>query len=158
MRTGAIIGAEALIRWQHPERNLLLPGEFLPVIEDHPLAVDIGEWVIDTALTQMEVWQAAGLNIPVSVNVSARQLQQVNFVEHLKETLAAHPSISPGNLQLEVLETSALELVGATQVIKACRELGLMFALDDFGTGYSSLVTTRPVLIPVRQPAPFEQQ
>ena len=139
MRTGAIIGAEALIRWQHPERNLLLPGEFLPVIEDHPLAVDIGEWVIDTALTQMEVWQAAGLNIPVSVNVSARQLQHVDFVEHLKKLLAAHPSISPGNLQLEVLETSALELAGATQVIKACRELGLMFALDDFGTGYSSL-------------------
>ena len=97
MRTGAIIGAEALIRWQHPERKLLLPGEFLPVIEDHPLAVDIGEWVIDTALTQMEVWQAAGLNIPVSVNVSARQLQHVDFVEHLKKLLAAHPSISPGN-------------------------------------------------------------
>ena len=109
------------------------------MIEDHPLAVDIGEWVIDTALTQMEVWQTAGLNIPVSVNVSARQLQHVDFVEHLKKLLAAHPSISPGNLQLEVLETSALELAGATQVIKACRELGLMFALDDFGTGYSSL-------------------
>ena len=139
MRTGAIIGAEALIRWQHPERNLLLPGEFLPVIEDHPLAVDIGEWVIDTALAQMEDWQTAGLDIPVSVNVGARQLQQVDFVEHLKETLAAHPGISPGNLQLEVLETSALELAGAAQIIKTCRELGLMFALDDFGTGYSSL-------------------
>jgi len=139
MRTGAIVGAEALIRWQHPERKLLLPGEFLPVIEDHPLAVDIGEWVIDTALIQMEAWQAAGLDIPVSVNVGARQLQQVNFVEHLKDQLAAHPGINPSHLQLEVLETSALELAGAAQIIKTCRELGVMFALDDFGTGYSSL-------------------
>jgi diguanylate cyclase (GGDEF)-like protein/PAS domain S-box-containing protein len=139
MRTGAIVGAEALIRWQHPERKLLLPGEFLPVIEDHPLAEDIGEWVIDTALAQMDAWQAAGLDIPISVNVGARQLQQVNFIENLKEALAAHPGISPGHLQLEVLETSALELAGAAQIIKTCRELGVMFALDDFGTGYSSL-------------------
>ena len=139
MRTGAIIGAEALIRWQHPERKLLLPGEFLPVIEDHPLTVEIGEWVIDTALAQMEAWQAVGLDIPVSVNVGARQLQQVNFVEYLKKALSAHPGISPSNLQLEALETSALELTGAAKIIKACREFGVMFALDDFGTGYSSL-------------------
>ena len=139
MRTGTIIGAEALIRWQHPEKYLLLPGEFLPVIEHHPLAVAIGEWVIDTALAQMEAWQAAGLDISVSVNVGARQLQQVDFVDYLRERLAAYPHINPGNLQLEVLETSALELAGAAQIIKTCRELGVMFALDDFGTGYSSL-------------------
>jgi EAL domain-containing protein (putative c-di-GMP-specific phosphodiesterase class I) len=140
MRTGLVIGAEALIRWQHPEKGLLPPTVFLPVIEDHPLAVDIGEWVIDTALTQVELWHAAGLNIPVSVNVGARQLQQPDFVERLTELLAAHPNVGPGDLELEVLETSALENVtGVSQVIEACREIGINFALDDFGTGYSSL-------------------
>ncbi|MFZ4538921.1 EAL domain-containing protein [Propionivibrio sp.] len=140
VRSGAVIGAEALIRWQHPENGLLAPAEFLPVIEDHPLAVDIGEWVIATALSQMAIWQAAGLNIPVSVNVGARQLQQADFVERLRALLAAHPEVSPGDLALEVLETSALQdLARVSQVIESCREIGVMFALDDFGTGYSSL-------------------
>lgn len=140
MRTGTVIGAEALIRWQHPERGLLLPAMFLPVIEDHPLAVELGEWVIDTALTQMELWHAAGLDIPVSVNVGARQLQQADFVGRLREILAAHPNLRPNDLELEVLETSALEdLARVSQVIEACREIGVNFALDDFGTGYSSL-------------------
>ena len=123
MRTGTIIGAEALIRWQHPERGLLPPWLFLPVIEDHPLAVELGEWVIDTALTQMELWHAAGLDIPVSVNVGARQLQQADFVERLRAVLAAHPKLRPGDLELEVLETSALEdLARVSQIIEACRE------------------------------------
>jgi EAL domain-containing protein (putative c-di-GMP-specific phosphodiesterase class I) len=140
MRTGAIIGAEALIRWQHPERGLLPPAAFLPVIEDHPLAVEVGEWVVATALTQLATWRAAGLDIPVSVNVGARQLQQVDFVERLREILAMHPDIRPGDLELEVLETSALEdLARVSRVIEECREIGVMFALDDFGTGYSSL-------------------
>ena len=140
MRTGAVIGAEALIRWQHPEQGRLAPVSFLPVIEDHPLAVDIGEWVIDTALTQIGLWRAAGLDIPVSVNVGARQLQQVDFVERLRKALAAHPDVRPGDLELEVLETSALEDVALVSlIIDACREIGVMFALDDFGTGYSSL-------------------
>jgi len=140
MRTGTVIGAEALIRWNHPERGLLQPAVFLPVIEDHPLAVQIGEWVIDTALTQMERWHAAGLDIPVSVNVGARQLQHADFVLRLREMLAAHPEVSPSNLELEVLETSALEdVAGVSTVIEACREMGVQCALDDFGTGYSSL-------------------
>jgi diguanylate cyclase (GGDEF)-like protein/PAS domain S-box-containing protein len=141
MRTGAVIGAEALIRWQHPERGLLLPEVFLPVIEDHPLAIDIGDWVIDTALTEMALWQASGLDIPVSVNVGARQLQQADFAERLGEILAAHPNVRPGDLELEVLETSALEdVIRVSEIMQACREIGVMFALDDFGTGYSSLI------------------
>ena len=140
MRTGVVIGAEALIRWQHPEQGLLPPVVFLPVIENHPLAVEIGEWVIETALTQMEIWQTAGLAIPVSVNIGARQLQQQNFVQRLRTRLAEHPAIPPARLELEVLETSALEdLNHVSQVIAACRQLGVQFALDDFGTGYSSL-------------------
>jgi len=140
MRTGKVIGAEALIRWQHPERGLLSPAMFLPVIEDHPMTVEIGEWVIDTALTQMELWREAGLDIPVSVNIGARQLQQSNFVDRLRDLLAAHPDVRPGDLELEVLETSALEdLAKVSKLIETCREIGIGFALDDFGTGYSSL-------------------
>jgi EAL domain-containing protein (putative c-di-GMP-specific phosphodiesterase class I) len=140
MRTGTVIGAEALIRWQHPERGLLAPAMFLPTIENHPLAIEVGEWVIDTALTQMARWQDAGLNIPVSVNVGARQLQQAEFAERLRALLEAHPGIRPGDLELEVLETSALEdLAGVSQVIKYCCDIGVRCALDDFGTGYSSL-------------------
>jgi diguanylate cyclase (GGDEF)-like protein len=140
MRTGQVVGAEALIRWQHPEQGLLAPGLFLPVIENHPLAVTVGEWVMHQALTQMQAWHALGLDLPVSVNVAARQLQQHDFVARLQATLAAHPGVQPGCLQLEVLETSALEDVdGVSKVIEACRDMGVMFALDDFGTGYSSL-------------------
>ncbi len=140
MRTGTVIGAEALIRWQHPERGLLPPLAFLPVIEDDHLSVELGKWVIDTALTEMEHWRAVGLDIPVSVNISSRQLQQADFVERLREVLATHPSLSLGELELEVLETSALkDLSRVSQIIEDCRELGVMFSLDDFGTGYSSL-------------------
>ncbi len=144
LRTGQVIGAEALIRWQHPQNGLLAPAVFLPVIEDDPLTVDVGEWVIEAALTQMECWHAAGLDIPVSVNVGARQLAQADFVERLQSILAAHPDVNPANLELEVLETTALEdVVQVSQVIEACSRIGVMFALDDFGTGYSSLTYLR---------------
>ncbi len=140
MRSGYIIGAEALIRWQHPEKGLLAPSVFLPVIEDHPLAVAIGEWVIDSALAQVARWHAAGLDLCVSVNVGARQLQQVDFVERLRMILATHPQVRVDRFEIEVLETSALEdIAQVSQVIEACAQFGVMFALDDFGTGYSSL-------------------
>ncbi|APW45167.1 EAL domain-containing protein [Rhodoferax antarcticus] len=140
MRSGRVIGAEALIRWQHPDQGLLQPAAFLPLIEDTPLAIEVGEWVIKTALQQLDQWHSSGLQLPVSVNVGARQLQQNNFVARLEETLARHPDIAPGDLSIEVLETSALEdLAGISSVIAQCKRLGVDFALDDFGTGYSSL-------------------
>jgi diguanylate cyclase (GGDEF)-like protein/PAS domain S-box-containing protein len=140
MRTGKVVGVEALIRWQHPMRGLLPPGMFLPVIEDHSLAIEVGEWVIDSALAQMEAWHAAGLEMPVSVNVCALQLQQTDFVDRLSTLLAAHPSVKPFSLEIEVLETSALQdVVQTSQVLNACHSIGVSFALDDFGTGYSSL-------------------
>ena len=140
MHSGQVMGAEALIRWQHPEKGLLAPAAFLPVIEDHPLAVAVGEWVIDMALTQIEVWHTAGLDLPVSVNIGARQLQQGNFMERLQAILAQHPQVDPSSLELEVLETSALaDMEQVSQVIEACTQIGVKFALDDFGTGYSSL-------------------
>jgi diguanylate cyclase (GGDEF)-like protein/PAS domain S-box-containing protein len=140
MHSGKVIGAEALIRWQHPEKGLLAPATFLPVIEDDPLALDVGEWVIDAALTQIAAWHTAGLDLPVSINIGARQLQQDNFVEHLQTILARHPQVNPTKLELEVLETSALEdITRVSRVIEDCAKIGVKFALDDFGTGYSSL-------------------
>jgi diguanylate cyclase (GGDEF)-like protein/PAS domain S-box-containing protein len=140
MHRGQVIGAEALIRWQHPEKGLLAPATFLPVIENHPLAVEMGEWVIDTALTQMEAWHAVGLDLPSSVNIGARQLQQAGFVQRLQAILKKHPQVHSGCIELEVLETSALaDMAQAAQVIEECAQIGVRFALDDFGTGYSSL-------------------
>lgn len=139
MRQGAIIGAEALIRWNHPQRGLAPPIEFLPIIENDDLIRELGEWVIETALTQMERWQAAGLVLPVSVNVAGRHLQHHDFVEHLKQALARHPAVAR-RLELEVLETTAIEDVAkVSRIIEECHELGVGFSLDDFGTGYSSL-------------------
>lgn len=139
MRVGKVIGAEALIRWQHPERGTLPPIDFLPFIEDDDLIKWIGDWVIDTALTQLEAWREIGLELPVSVNLAGRQLQAADFVEKLKTALQKHSTVST-LLELEILETAALEdIVKTSRSIDECRELGIKFALDDFGTGYSSL-------------------
>ncbi|TVO55292.1 EAL domain-containing protein [Denitromonas halophila] len=141
MRTGALIGAEALIRWAHPERGLLEPGMFLPDIETDPTNIALGEWVIAAALTQIDTWQQAGIEITVSVNVSANHLQQADFVERLQALLDKAPDVPPAHLELEVLESSALEDINhVSKVIAACADLGVRFALDDFGTGYSSLI------------------
>ena len=140
MRSGKVIGAEALIRWRHPERGLLAPGLFLPVIENHALAIELGRWVIDAALQQLGQWKQIGLDLPVSVNVGADQLQQADFLEQLQNMLGQHPEVNPKRLELEVLETSALQdFEGVSQVIADCAAIGVEFALDDFGTGYSSL-------------------
>ena len=140
MKTGIVIGAEALIRWQHPERGLLAPGDFLPIIEAHSISLELGHWVIATALAQMSQWYGAGHGTPVSVNIGALQLQQTDFVQRLTELLTAHPNVRPEHLELEILETSALEdMTQVSEVMQACQALGVRFALDDFGTGYSSL-------------------
>src|SRR5260370_15555825 len=140
MASGELVGAEALIRWQHPERGLLPPAAFLPVIEDDPLAIDVGDWVIKTALAQVEQWAQSGHCIRASVNVSAKQLEQANFIERLSALLARHPGVSPSLLELEVLESSALRDVAmVSDVIKACGQMGMQVAIDDFGTGSSYL-------------------
>ena len=140
MRTGEVVGAEALIRWRHPELGLLLPAQFLPAVEGNRLSVELGEWVIGSALAHMNRWRAQGLELPVSVNVDALQLQEPRFVERLKELLAQYPEVQPSKLELEVLESSAFhDVAQASDVLRACNSLGISFALDDFGTGYSSL-------------------
>lgn len=140
MKTGAVIGVEALIRWQHPERGLLPPAVFLPIIENHPISIEVGEWVIETALIQINDWRHQGLDIPISVNVGSVQLQSNNFARRLSELLRAYPEVPPSHLELEILETSALEdVTEVAELMRTCRELGVHFAVDDFGTGYSSL-------------------
>ena len=140
MRSGDVVGLEALVRWQHPERGLLPPADFLPVIENHPLGDALGYWVLESALAQMSAWRSRGLDLPVSVNVSAHQLQHAEFLPRLREKLAAHPDLPADQLELEVLETSALaDLALVSRIIGSCVTLGVGFALDDFGTGYSSL-------------------
>ncbi len=148
LRSGRVIGLEALLRWQHPQDGLLLPGAFLPLIEDHQIAVDLGEWVIDAALAQMDAWRDAGLALPVSVNVGARQLLQSGFVDRLRALLEAHPRVAAADLELEVLEGCALEdLARVSQVIEACRDIGVLFVLDDFGAGYSSLTYLKRLMV-----------
>ena len=140
MNTGEIIGAEALIRWQHPQKGLIAPLEFLPIIEGHTLSIKLGEWVIHSALSQIEIWQEQGINVCVSVNIGARQLLEGNFVQRLQSILAEHPSVHPSMLEIEVLETSKLEdVLQAKKIMEASASLGVLFSLDDFGTGYSSL-------------------
>ncbi len=140
LKTGKIVGAEALIRWQHPKRGLLLPASFLTIVENHPISVELGEWVIGTALTHMSEWKSAGLDIPISVNIGARQLQHDDFSTRISELLAQHPDIHPHCLELEIIETSALEdIVQVLATMQTCSKAGVRFALDDFGTGYSSL-------------------
>jgi len=140
IRSGLVVGVEALIRWQHPRDGLVGPGVFLPVIEHHALAIELGEWVIDTALCQIEAWQRAGLALAVSVNIGAHHLQSQIFMDRLRGLLAAHPEVPPSMLELEVLETSALENIAhVARIVESCAELGVSFALDDFGTGYCSL-------------------
>jgi len=144
MRTGEVVGAEALIRWLHPERGVLAPAAFLPALESDEMAVQMGEWVLKTAMTQIETWKAQGLSLPVSVNMDARQLQQPDFVTRLRHLLTLHPRIAPSDLELEVLETNALDdIPGISRLMDTCHQMGVGFALDDFGTGYSSLTYLR---------------
>lgn len=141
MATGDIIGIEALIRWQHPHRGLISPIEFLPLIEGSPIEIHVGNWVIEQGLNQLEHMKNLGIDIEMSVNVSSMQFLHPEFFSGLSEALERHPSISPLNFNLEVLESSTLgNLDLISQIIKTCRDqLGVSIALDDFGTGYSSL-------------------
>jgi diguanylate cyclase (GGDEF)-like protein/PAS domain S-box-containing protein len=140
LRNGAVIGAEALIRWQHPERGLLAPAHFLPVINDTDFSITLGRWVIEAAVTQLDEWLRAGLPLTVNINVAARHLQSDSFVSDVKAVLANHPGVPPYAVELEVLETTALEdIAHVSRVVEAGHRLGVRFALDDFGTGYVSL-------------------
>jgi len=140
MRTGEVLGLEALIRWNHPTQGVLAPHAFLPLMEGLPLSDGVAAWVLDSVLKQMETWQARGLTLTVSINIAARQLLHAGFVADLSERLAMYPSVRPCHLELEILETSALaDMDKVSSIMRQCRDMGVQFAVDDFGTGYSSL-------------------
>lgn len=140
MRRGVVLGVEALLRWNHPVEGLLAPGLFMPIIESTGLSAKVGDWVLDHALAQLAAWQAAGIDLSMSVNVSARHLQEPDFAHRLAELIAKHGRTLGTKLELEVLETTALvDVAHTSSLLERCRKLGVRFALDDFGTGYSTL-------------------
>jgi EAL domain-containing protein (putative c-di-GMP-specific phosphodiesterase class I) len=140
MRSNRVLGFEALLRWDHPQKGLLSPLHFLPLIENTGLSSRVGDWVLAQALDHLAQWQRSGLDISVSVNVSARHLQESDFAQRLSELLARHPEPLATHLELEMLETVAHADIEVTSALVArCQGIGVRFALDDFGTGYSTL-------------------
>ncbi len=137
--TGQIIGMEALVRWEHPERGTVFPAEFIPYAEETGLIVPIGEWVLRTACAQNKAWQDAGFPpLRVTVNLSARQFQQKDLVETVDRILK-ETGLDPRWLELEITETVAMQDVEHTiSTLRELRDLGVRIAIDDFGTGYSS--------------------
>ena len=150
LAAGRIVGCEALLRWQHPERGLLPPDEFLPGLRGEELEVDLGWWVIRSALGALAGWRARGLSPTLSINVVAEQLLGDDFIARLRETTGRHPTLPARSVVLEILETGVLADVSrVAELIRDCAALGVDFALDDFGTGYSSLAYLKH--LPVRQ-------
>ncbi|PAU53653.1 bifunctional diguanylate cyclase/phosphodiesterase [Pseudomonas sp. PICF141] len=140
MRRGVVVGFEALLRWQHPQNGIVPPREFLPLVEDTDLIIDIGEWVMDQVLAQLHRWQQLGQGWPVSINIAARHFQRADFVERLRQVLARHAQVAPQMLDLEIVESVAIENIQhVSACLQACQALGVHFSLGDFGTGYSSL-------------------
>lgn len=140
MRTGCVVGFEALMRWQHPHEGLLQPKAFLPLVAQTDVIIDIGEWVIDQVMAQMQAWRQAGYEWPVSLNIAARHFQCGDFVERLRALLMRHAEVPPHMLDLEIIESVAIENIQrVSQCLQDCQTLGVRFSLDDFGTGYSSL-------------------
>ena len=140
MKTGRVHGLEALLRWDHPQHGLIAPLQFLPLIENTGLSSRVGDWVLSQALEHLSQWRRNGLDISVSVNISARHLQESDFTLRLSELLARHIEPLAAYLELEMLETAAHADIEATShLLGRCQALGVRFALDDFGTGYSTL-------------------
>lgn len=135
------LGAEALIRWIHPERGMVSPVQFIPLAEETGLILPIGQWVLETACAQLKTWEqdAQARDLIVSVNISARQFCQADFVDQVRNTVQFH-AINPNLLMLELTESMLLENIEDTiATMNALKEIGIRFSLDDFGNGYSSL-------------------
>lgn len=138
---GGIIGAEALLRWVHPERGLIAPGKFIPLAEETGLILPIGLWVLETACAQLKVWESQpyARELRVAVNVSARQFQRPDFVDQVQQVLA-RSGADPTRLKIELTESLVLDNAPDTlEKMHTLKSLGIGFSLDDFGTGFSSL-------------------
>jgi len=140
LNTNEIIGAEALIRWGHPELGIITPAQFVPLAEETGLILPIGEWVLETACETMQQWNMkTGRSLFVSVNLSARQFQQPELVANITRVLE-RSGLSPSQLKLEITESIGMKNpVQTLNTLRELKELGILFAIDDFGTGYSSL-------------------
>jgi diguanylate cyclase (GGDEF)-like protein len=139
LRDGRITGVEALVRWQHPERGLVPPGDFIPLAEELGLIAPLGDWVLRTACTQAVTWQRAGLGLRVAVNISARQLHGGTFLADLRACLA-QTGLQPNWLELEITESVMMQRTQhVTELLQSLEALGVALSVDDFGTGYSSL-------------------
>ncbi|MBN2866733.1 MAG: EAL domain-containing protein [Thiotrichales bacterium] len=140
MVTGRTFGFEALIRWQHPEKGMLQPGDFLPTIEKQPVSINLDKWVIEHAFQQASQWMNQNLIYTISVNLGAQILQSDQLIDYLKSMLKKYPNVPARLIELEVLETSALQdMQHASQLMRQSEAMGIKIAIDDFGTGYSSL-------------------
>lgn len=140
LSSGTITGYEALLRWQHPQEGIIYPQNFIPFVEQTNLIVDIGNWVIEQALTQISNWAVLGKTWSVAVNIAALHFQREDFVETLKHLLSRFPNSSPQMLDIEIVESVMLENIPlVVKNINERKKLGVTFSLDDFGTGYSSL-------------------
>lgn len=139
-RKGQVVGVEALVRWNHPVLGLLLPSEFIPLIEYDDLIIDLGEWTIQQTLRQLQDWHEAGIGIQISVNISARQLHNQEFPQRLQALLSGYDAEIIKRLEIEIVETAALEdVITGGDAIRKCHTMGVHVALDDFGVGFSSL-------------------
>lgn len=144
MRSGAVVGAEALSRWQHPERGLLPPGAFLPLLEGTELEIGFGQWVVGAALDLLRQLNGHGLALPLSINISALHLQHPGFADWMARMLAERPDIDARQVEIEITESAALyDISAVAATLTRLRELGVSVSLDDFGTGYSSLTYLR---------------
>ncbi len=141
MTNNQVLGLEALLRWNDPINGLLYPDSFLPLVEhEASFMIDLGQWVFENAFSQLEAWHLQGLDITLSINVSAYEVQQQNFSTYLQELFKKYPDIKPNTIELELLETAAFDNFELTSnTLRECQELGVSIAIDDFGTGYASL-------------------
>ncbi|NMD71703.1 EAL domain-containing protein [Bacillus sp. DNRA2] len=139
LSTGTIVGAEALLRWYHPEHGIIAPNEFIPLAEETGLIVPLGKWILKTACLQNKQWQNAGKRpIPVSVNVSVRQLQDEDFVEYIKLVLK-ETQLEPQYLDLEITESIMQDIESSIKILTELKGIGVFISIDDFGKGFSSL-------------------
>ena len=136
---GSLVGAEALLRWQHPELGAISPAEFIPVAEESGLILGIGEWVLREAARQAKVWLGQGLELTIAVNLSAVQFRQANLSQKIMQILN-EAQLPPRHIELELTESVAMEVpMAAIAVMDELHERGFRMSIDDFGTGYSSL-------------------